>query len=514
MKLKLFNQVYFQIYGIEFDQSKELSNYMTTFAKNYKFHPKFKQGIWSGKISFYDHALQIFPIGLLSVFIKFCEDFQYEYSFGFNPQSILYDNTLKNKELNSFYKEIFNNVKMDGKPLELRYYQKEAIENILKNKKCTIESATGSGKSLLIYTTIRYIKNRCDIEVENYNKSLVKKNKILLVVPNVSLVEQMYSDFKSYGYTNIEKDVDVLYNGKQLSNKQILISTWQSIHKKSGDFFEQFYAILVDEVHGLGSSASIQKIVKKCINSHYRVGFTGTLPNEEIDQYNIFGYLGPCVYRLNSSTLIDKGILSKILIVNLILQYPKEVKDVLKKKKYDEEVSFIATHQERNKVFDYILSKQKEPKNTLILCTRIFHLKDIVKYLENKYSHKYKILTIHGSVGVERREKIRKLMEKRNDILLVATYATLSTGINIRNLHHVVFASSYKSKIKVLQSIGRGLRSNKNKNKMVLWDIVDDFTYIKRTKKRFLNYTFKHWLLRLKYYKDQKFKYVNKKINI
>jgi len=494
IRLHKVNEVYLRV-ECSFEQALELKEFLSCYAPNFQFHPKFRQKIWNGKISFFDFRTQCLPIGLLEKFIEFSNNFGYDYEYSF-PIEELFDSKFSIDKLNIFFMKIFSGVKINDKLLYPRDYQIKAIQNCLYRQRGVIESPTGSGKSLDIYSIIRYI-------LEN------TEEKILLVVPSVSLVEQMFSDFFDYGWKNANNYVDILYSGKMITGKRVLCSTWQSIYKKSSGFFKDFGAILIDEVHSVGSSQSIQSVAKKCTNAKYRLGFTGTLPEEDHDIFNIYGYLGPQIFELKSAELIDKGVLSKIVIANILFKYPEAIVKKNKNRTYPEEIRTIETYKPRFKVLKYIFENIKDGENTLILCRHIDHLKEIIDYLEKNVDDKFKLSVIYGAIGPEEREGIRKMMNIEKNIILIGTYATMSTGINIRRIHNVIFASSYKSKIKILQSIGRGLRTHEDKDLLILWDIVDDLTWKKRTGKLGKNYVYEHFEQRLKYYEQQGFKYHN-----
>lgn len=363
-----------------------------------------------------------------------------------------------------------------------------------------------SGKSLIIYSLIRFILG------------MVNKN-ILIIVPNISLTNQLFNDCNEYGWLGYKDYISVLYGNSKNYNKdkRILISTWQSIYKKKQKFFEQFGAVIVDETH-IVSSNSLQIILKKCINAEYRIGLTGTLPTEDIDIYTIFGYLGPTMVSIKSKELIKKGYLSNILIANLLLKYPNDEIQKNKKRTYPEEYRAIIENEDRNKIFNYIIKNINTNDNILILCERIDHLKSIFNYINDIYNKtNRKIFLIHGNIDVKKRENIRKFTENNNGVIIIATYGTMSIGINIKKLHHIIAASSYKSKIKVLQSIGRGLRLHETKDKMIWWDIIDDMRWKKRKHKNQkdnigYNYMFEQFLARKNYYKEQGFKCLNKEV--
>jgi superfamily II DNA or RNA helicase len=270
---------------------------------------------------------------------------------------------------------------------------------------------------------------------------------------------------------------------------------------------------LVSNCHS-AKALSIQAIAKNCVNAKYRIGYTGTLNTSECDKMTITGYIGPCLFKMKSNDLIDRGILSKIKIANILLKYPEDVINKNKNRPYEEEVRTINEYEDRNKVFDWIFSNIKDGENTLILCTQISHLEKLQKYLEEKLDDKYLIENIYGKTDVEEREHLRKLMDTEKNMILIGTYATMATGINIKRLHNIIFASSYKSKIKVLQGIGRGLRKHEDKDGMILWDLVDDLVYTTRNGTKYNNYVYEHWLERMKYYEESGFKTFNKSFKL
>lgn len=282
--------------------------------------------------------------------------------------------------------------------------------------------------------------------------------------------------------------------------------------------------LCVSNCHGAKSN-SIRTCLEKCVNAEYRIGLTGTMPDQKLDSFTIFGYLGPKIFEMKSSELIEKGILSKIKIANIVIKYPKDTIDrywhdsddgKIKQNDYNEELNDIYEFKERNKVFNYIIDKLDKSQNILILCHKISHLKDIKKYLEDNFPS-YDIHEIYGKTAADERERIRQMTNIQGSTIILGTYATMSTGINIKRLHHVIFASSYRSKIKILQSIGRGLRKHETKSRLIVWDIVDDLTWINvwgDKEVKHVNHVYKHWYDRLQYYKKQGFEFLTKRINI
>ncbi len=497
------DNVYFSI-QCSTDQAHQLKEHFSCFVPNYQFTPKYKAKMWDGKIYFFNTVQRLLPIGLLSFLKPFLVKFGYKAKFLF-PYKEKYTDTISQEALGAFYSRVFA-----GSDIRPRDYQETAILAGLERKRGILESATGSGKSLIIYCLIRYI-------MEN------TKGNILLIVPSINLVNQMFSDMKEYGWEDIDSDVSLLF-GKNKNKvdftKKVLISTWQSIHKKTAPFFSKYSAVLVDETHG-AKSASLQKILQKCVHAEYRIGLTGTLPNEKVDRYNIFGYLGPVIFKLKSNELIERGFLTDLRIINTFVKYPEDDIVLNKERSYAEELGFIINNEERMGVISHIFEQTtskghkvvKDSHNVLVLAQRIQHIEDIVAYMKEKYPER-EILSISGQTKPAERERIRKYVEETDGIVLVATYGTLSTGVNIPKLHHVIFASFYKSKIKVLQSIGRGLRKHDTKSIIYVWDIVNDMRWKKQKRANSVNewgynYAYSHFLERLEYYKDQKFKSVD-----
>ena len=492
--VRKIDNVYFKI-ECDFSQALELKEYLSCYAVNFQYHPKFKNRLWNGKVYFFSNKDYLLPIGLLPNLFRFSKKFDYKIKLDLDI------NSLSNQYSDELIEKFCDQIKEDYKTkYELYDYQQEALIKCIKNKRGIAQIATGGGKSLIQFYLMQFLRS--------------KNKKIMMIVPTVSLVNQMYSDFMDYGWYDIDEYVEKLYSGeKPIYNKDVLITTWQSIYTRPQSFFEQYTAIIVDEVHN-AKSLSINSIMKKCINADYKYGFTGTMPKEQSDVYNIIGYIGPVLYEQISKNLIDKGVLSQIAIANLLLKYPSDMVERNKNRIYNEEVNTICTYSERNKVFEYLFKHMEDKQNSIILCHLIDHLKLIESYLKNHLDSKYTIYIIYGDIKPSERELIRKTMNEKSNVILLGTYSCLSTGLNINKLHNVIFASSYKSRIKVLQSIGRGLRLHESKSKMILYDLVDDMTWTTRTGSIGKNHIYKHWEERLKYYDEQGFKYMTREFKL
>jgi len=364
---------------------------------------------------------------------------------------------------------------------EPRDYQVNAVYDALRYNRKLLISPTASGKSLMIYSIVRYF--------------VEKEHNILLIVPTTSLVEQMYKDFDDYGW-NAEEHCHKIYSGKEKStNKSVVITTWQSIYNLPRSFFENFDVVIGDEAHQF-KSKSLVGIMTKMDNAKYRFGFTGTLDGSQTHKWVLEGLFGPSYKVTQTKELIEKGYLSKLQIKVLLLKHNQHQFN-----EYEEEIQYLITHEKRNKFIKNLSLDLKG--NTLILFNRVeTHGQPLYEMINSSAAKDRKIFFVYGGVDAEEREKVREITEKENDSIIVASYGTFSTGINIKNLHNIVFASPSKSRVRNLQSIGRVLRKGENKNKAVLYDIADDITY--KSKK---NYTLNHLIERIKIYNEEKFNY-------
>lgn len=362
-----------------------------------------------------------------------------------------------------------------------------------------------SGKSLVIYCLIMYL--------------LTIKMRIVLVVPNIMLVEQMRQDFKDYGWADCDRFLTIMYMDHEPDIRcPVLISTYQSLVKRDDSFISRYNAVVVDEVHQAPAN-SIQAILGKLIYTEYRMGMTGTLPDhsdpEQVAKvYEIYGSIGPLVARKPASELMEEGYLSKLKIANLIIKYPEKACLRNRNRPYDEEMATIIESHDRMWIFNYILNRIPEDENTIILCYQIKHLDAIFEHIQKHFGNKFKIRKIHGAVASDERIEIKGIAENEAGVVIVATYGTMSVGVNIKRLHNVILGSSRKSKISILQTIGRGLRLHETKDWLCLFDIVDDMRWKKRTGKIGENHCWEQFMCRLGHYKNQKFEYTNKIIKL
>lgn len=462
----------------------DLQEKFSFWVENYKFTPKYKAGIWDGKIRLYSPYKKTLYIGLLGILKQYCSN---------NGIGLFIDAGIEQQSniTESEFKEYADSLDLHagGKKITPYDYQYVGAYHALKYYRATLLSPTASGKSLIIYMMARYFQ-------ENNNK------KTLIVVPTTSLVSQLYSDFDDYASAqewNSGDSVHKIFEGRDKNtDKPIIISTWQSIYKLPPKYFLQFDAIIVDEAHQLKAN-SLTGILQKC-QAKYKIGLTGTLDDAKANKLVIQGLLGPKKVLATTKELMDEGLVSELSINILNMNYNIHDRKVVRTefKKYQDEIDYIINHKKRNNFICNVSNKLNN--NTLILFLKIDHGKELKRILDK--TSKKKIHLIYGDVKSEVREEVRRLSEKSNDVIIVASYGTFSTGINIKNLHNIILASPTKSKIRVLQSIGRALRLYENKSKAELYDIVDDFSH-----KSYKNYALKHFLKRFQYYSKEKFDY-------
>ena len=456
--------------------AQELSDYFTFFVPGYQFTPAYKSRVWDGKIRLAD--LRSFTIyhGLVPYIEKFCKERDYELEIDSNVSIT--------EEFSVVEAEEF--IKTLNLPHEVRDYQLKSFVYAIRNKRILLLSPTASGKSLILYLIMRYL------QASEFKKGL-------LIVPTTSLVEQMFSDFKSYGYDS-DKYCHRQYAGKDKhTNSFLTITTWQSIYKNDKEYFEQFDFILGDEAHQF-KAKSLTTILTGCDQAKYRIGTTGTLDGTQTHRLVLEGLFGPVYQATTTKQLIDNKQLADFQIKCLILKHAEPACKLARDWDYNQEIDYIVSNKYRN---DFIrnLSLSLEG-NTLILFQYVEkHGKDLYASIKDKAGKRH-VFFVFGGTDVEVRESVRAITEKEKDAIIVASYGTFSTGVNIRNLHNIIFASPSKSRIRNLQSIGRGLRIGDNKESAVLFDIADDFRIGK-----FANYTLKHFIERVKIYDDEKFKY-------
>ncbi len=454
----------------------ELADFFTFEVESAKYMQKTRRYKgWDGKIRLYSPATGEIYCGLVSYLTDWATQKGYNYqlenseSFG-NP---LEENRLVTPE------GVGHFVKSLSLPVKMRDYQYRAVYESLRYNRRLLLSPTASGKSLMIYSLVRFHVN--------------VKRKVLIVVPTTSLVEQMYKDFEEYGWM-ASKYCHKIYAGEEKYTKHdVVISTWQSIYKEPSKFFSRFDVVIGDEAH-LFKAKSLTTLMSKLHGCKYRIGFTGTLDGANVNQLVLEGVFGRCSKVTKTNELMKQGHVAKLKVKIILFKHKEQ-----RFEGYQDEIEYLVDNDLRNNFIKNLAVDLKG--NTLVLFNYV-EKHGIPLYELINSNTDSPVYLVHGGVDTNDREEIRFLTEKSDNAIIVASYGTFSTGINIRNLHNVIFASPSKSRIRNLQSIGRVLRKGDNKSKATLYDIADDISTDRGN-----NYTLNHLMERVKIYSEEKFNY-------
>ena len=483
MKISKINEVYLEL-EVDEDVSRELSDYFTFEVPGAKFMPQYRNRMWDGKIRLFSpHNGRIY-VGLLPYIKEYCSKKSIEYIM---EKGVENDRNVIRESVRDFAESL--RPKSRDKPIQFRDYQIDSIWHAIQSDRCLLLSPTASGKSLVIYTLVRYYH--------------LMNLKTLILVPTTSLVEQMYSDFIDYGWE--DKYLHRVYAGHDKgSKKPVVISTWQSIYKLHRPYFAQYGCIIGDEAH-LFKAKSLTDIMAKSGEVRYRFGLTGTLDGTQTHRLVLEGLFGQVKKIISTKELIDRGTLAELEIDCIVLKHTDEEAKRVRYYTYAEEINYLVSHPKRNKFIEKLCASIKG--NTLLLF-QLVEKHGVLLYNELKTLDR-KVFFVYGGTTTETREKIRAITEKETDAIIVASYGTFSTGINIRAINNIVFASPSKSRIRVLQSIGRGLRQTDDKSRVKLFDVSDNISYKSRP-----NFTYRHFTQRLNIYKEEQFKYHINRINL
>lgn len=464
---------------------RQLSDYFTFDVPGAKFMPSFRNRVWDGKIRLYNMMKGEIYVGLYNYITEYLQEQEINYTVS---EELLDGLDISNDDVQAFTNTL--NLKTKNKKLKARDYQIAALAHAIRNHRTLLLSPTASGKSLIIYCLVRYY--------------LEKVNHFLIIVPTTSLVEQMSSDFIDYGWQ--EANIQKIYSGHdRIVTKPVVISTWQSLYKFPIKYFEQFGAVVGDECH-LFKAKSLTSLMHKLHLTKYRFGLTGTLDGSQTHRLVLEGLFGKVQKVVTTKELIDNKTISDLHIEAIVLTYAEEECKLVKKMTYQEEMDYITQHPRRNKFISDLTLRLKY--NTLVLFQFVEkHGKNLYDFISSRTDRK--VFFVYGKTDTEMREEVRALSELNNDVIIIASYGTFSTGINIQNLHNIIFASPSKSRIRTLQSIGRVLRKNKSKSSASLFDIADDFTHGKKK-----NYTLNHFMERINIYNTEYFDYSINRVKI
>ena len=469
----------------------ELSQHFTFDVPGAKYTPQYKARKWDGKIRLFSVSSKTIYVGLKNDVIDFAKKEGYSCKCEVEP----IDCNLSKQQFTEFTQSL--NFHSKNKKIELRDYQIDSAYDSIKNNRSLILSPTSSGKSAIIASIIRWHTSQ--------------DRKCLIIVPTVSLVSQMYSDFADYFSESdwkVNENCYKITSGAPKNNTYpVTISTWQSVYELGAEFFDVFDCVIVDECH-LAKAKSITGIMEKVRNAPFRVGCTGTLDGTLTHELVLRGLFGSVYKAVTIKELMDNKQIAGLKVNCLILQYSDNEKQHVKKLDYQQEIDFLVSHQQRNNFIKNLALSRKS--NTLVLFNLVErHGKPLYELINSSADDGRKVFLVHGGVDADEREQIRFITETERDAIIIASYGVFSTGVSIRNLHNVIFASPSKSRVRNLQSIGRGLRNSDNKEHCNLYDISDDLSW--KSKK---NFTLEHAVERIKIYASEGFTYKMIKVNV
>lgn len=478
IQIEKHNEVYNRILTDDMGILQELSDFFTFFVPGYKFMPAYKAKAWDGKVRLFNPMNRTLYAGLMAYVDVFAKERGYSVEY-------LYDNSAKNFSIVEA-RDFLDKQKFS---LEPREYQIDAFVHAVRYSRGLFLSPTASGKSFIIYMILRWHLNRT-----------------LIIVPTTTLVHQMYSDFADYGFKS-EKYCHKIYAGQDKdTEKPVIITTWQSVYKQPKKWFDQFGVVIGDEAH-LFKSKSLTNIMTKLENCEYRYGFTGTLDGTKTHKLVLEGLFGPVKQVTTTKKLMDEKHLADFRIKIITLKYSDQSRKDLAGLTYQNEMDFLVQHEARNRFIQNLALSLEG--NTLLLFQYVEKHGKMLYNMISDQAGERQVFFVHGGVSGEERDEIRSIVERETDAIIIASYGTFSTGVNIRNLHSVIFASPSKSKIRNLQSIGRALRKSTTKEKATLYDISDDLSWRKR-----LNFTMKHLMERVAIYDEEKFEYKHYTVGI
>ena len=460
--------------------ARDLYDFFSFTVPGAKFMPSYKNKFWDGKVRLFSMKTHKIYIGLLPYVDEFCRERGYEFG---GIQEVIGDKTKITDEDVDFFINGDGLIPGLGLPFEPRDYQIEAFKTAVQYGRQLLLSPTASGKSLIIYLLCRWYEGEMSLP----------NCKTIIIVPTTSLVEQMAKDFKEYGYT---EEICKIYSGQPVFSSDITISTWQSFAKAPKEVLQGFDVVIGDEAH-LFKAQTLKGILEKMKHTGVRFGTTGTLDGSEVHRLQLEGLFGPVKKVITSYELMEEGTIADLQIDCVILRHTK-----MKKLSYQEEMDYLVSNDSRNKFITNLVASLKG--NTLVL----------FQYVEKHGEVLYPMLDgrvkdlhyVYGGTDTEDRETVREVVEKSNDSVILASYGTFSTGVNIKKIDNVVFASPSKSRIRNLQSIGRGLRKTEGKEKMRLFDIADDLQCD--------NFTLGHLKERINIYNEENFSYEIKQFDL
>ncbi|MFK5882881.1 MAG: DEAD/DEAH box helicase family protein [Candidatus Izemoplasma sp.] len=470
--------------------------------EGHEWNPKFKNHIWDGQIRLFKLNEHTLSLGLIPELLLWAKREKLTVEMEPEVKKRVYNNSYNEKEVND-YLDSLNIVLDNGTKIEFWEEQRFAVHIAIKYGRTLLQSPTSTGKSLIAFTLIEwYLRQNLE-------------GQFLLTVPGISLVGQMADNFIEYMTDDCilkPEDIHQIYdNSEKNTNHKLTISTWQGIYKLPQTWFERFTFSILDEAH-LAKGKSLQLVHDKLVNAKYRIGMTGTLDGTQVHKLIVEGCTGRTNIITTNKKMMDQGKTTPIKISSVMFDYPHEESFAIKGFTYQEEMKYITVHEKRAKMLSQLCQRTKG--NTLVLFNNINHGEALFEQFRIDAKGK-EIYLLYGKHDTNQRKEVIDIMEAQDNVIVLASYGIFSTGVSINNIMNVVLGSPTKSRIRLLQSIGRGLRLAKNKKFVRLFDIIDDFTYLKRGgKNTHENYAYKHAIERLSIYVSEEFDYKISRIKL
>ena len=448
IEIKKKNESFLKISG-DYEDMIAISEFFTRYAPNFRWNPKFKAGMWDGKIRFFNMTTGSLPYGLYSQLQECIKKHRIETDFKCNegiPINI----------------EVFDSIVKEFTVYEPYDHQIEGAKKAIESRRGLLAHATSSGKTTTLFLILKYFL------LTNPN------SKIVVVVPSIGLIQQFVSDFEFYGMDS-KKYIGKYFKDEKDLTKQITVGTWQSL-KELPKFLETTNIVIADEVHN-GKALEIKGVFEHCINADVRIGVTGSLPKDECDLLTIMGSFGPILHTITMAELIKLGIVVPIDIIQINFHYPKDVKKSCSKDYYLER-DIIQNDRRRMLLVRKLVEVQPNKENLLLLFDELDFGKRYLEFLKEQFPERV-FYYVDGDIDGDERESIRNLATINENVVIVASLGTFSTGINIPRLHAIIGLWLGKSAIRLTQCIGRGARKHETKKKLLFYDISDQLKFSK-----------------------------------
>jgi superfamily II DNA or RNA helicase len=474
------DEVNIKLEGLELDMRQRLVKQFKYDVPYARYLPAVRLGRWDGKVSYFQLGGSTYT-NLLPEIIPILE--QYNYNIELDDQrdysvSFDFDRVEENRWA---YKTWPKGHPAEGEPIMIRDYQVEIVNNFLQNPQCIQEIATGAGKTIMTATL--------SAAVEPYGRSIV-------IVPNKSLVTQTEKD-----YVNLGLDVGVYFGDRKEHGRTHTICTWQSLNvllknTKSGtaditiaDFIEDVVCVMVDEVHMAKADALKTLLTGVMSRIPIRWGLTGTIPKEKFESQSLLVSLGPVIGKLSANELQQQGVLAQCHVNIVQLQDHVEYPD------YQKELKYLLEESGRLDTMAELIRKVNETGNTLVLVDRTECGRQLVERLGDKS------VFVSGATKSKDRQEEYDQVAEATDKIIVATYGVAAVGINIPRIFNLVLIEPGKSFVRVIQSIGRGIRKAEDKDHVQIWDVTSTCKFAKR-----------HLTKRKAYYREANYPFTQEKL--